>query len=79
LSNSTIGDDQSRKQYDEMEVLLTRMLNERFALSLRLNSSDPSKNQFGFDALLSDKLKLRSYFAQNPSTLNFELYYQNNQ
>lgn len=73
---NNISSEESLKTKEEVEVLLTRMLNDRFALSMRINSSDSRKNQFGFDALLSEKIKLRSYFSQNPSTVNFEIYYQ---
>ena len=74
--DSSTDTSNSGTKYEEMEILLTRMISERFALSMRLNSSDPRKNQFGFDAILSKEFRLRSYFAQNPSNLNFELYYE---
>ena len=75
IINNIISDEAVNTQ-EEVEVLLTRMLNDHLALSMRINSSDSKKNQFGFDALLSSKLKLRSYFSQNPSNINFEIYYQ---
>ena len=73
--NNALTDDY-RDPQEQVEVTLTRMLNERFSFSMKLNSSNPRKNRFGFDALLSEKLKLRSYFSQSHSTLGFEIFYQ---
>lgn len=76
--SNTLNDNPDQLNQEGIEVTLTRLLNEKIAINLTINDSDPKKNQLGLDALLSENLTLRSFYQQNRSSLGFELYFQEN-
>lgn len=66
----------SNRLYDDLEITLTKLIDENFTLRVHFASNETRSSKVSFDAQLNDKMTLSSYM-QNEGITGLEFYYSN--
>ena len=66
----------SNRLYDDLEITLTKLIDENFTLRVHFASNETRSSKVSFDAQLNDNMTLSSYM-QNEGITGLEFYYSN--